>query len=311
MMGWTSDSGQIENILHFKNKISKKWFCIFCKFRGDLLHCNTLLDNLEQENKLWFKCLTFSFCFARKENQERLVFVLNNSKQTYWHVISAFSHLVIYNIQILNFLNNLQETVDSYLPTYCQDLGLCLLDGVWIGWIGFTDHLYTALGTTRDYSTAANLHTLRFTVANTSVLSLLQSPLFVSWQWILTQQLTVSLNHTLQISLYYSTYKAFTSLPTSSSQLNSLDSSVICQLSTPEFSIQFSAATAISSHLSPQSSTLDCQFSESKSKSKLCYDQTENTVSNNTPIVMSTDPLPRNGFLYCCVHVHFHRNLFT
>jgi hypothetical protein len=53
--------------------------------------------------------------------------------------------------------------------------------------------------------------------------------------------------------------------------MNSLDFSIICQLPTPEISIQFSAATAIYSHLPLRSSTLGCQFSKSKSKSKLCY----------------------------------------
>jgi hypothetical protein len=40
-----------------------------------------------------------------------------------------------------------------------------------------------------------------------------------------------------------------------------LGSSIICQLPTPEtLSIQFSSATAISSHLSSRSSAIDCQF---------------------------------------------------
>jgi hypothetical protein len=53
---------------------------------------------------------------------------------------------------------------------------------------------------------------------------------------------------------------------TYNSQLNSLDSSVIWQLPTPKLSIRFSAATAISSHLSSQSSTLDSNFSESETE---------------------------------------------
>jgi hypothetical protein len=32
---------------------------------------------------------------------------------------------------------------------------------------------------------------------------------------------------------------------------------------------------------------------------------TENTVSNNTPIVVFADPMLTNGFFYCCVHVYF------
>jgi hypothetical protein len=64
------------------------------------------------------------------------------------------------------------------------------VDGIWIGdsiiddlythnsWLHFTDHWHT----------------------QTSVLSVLQSPLAVSWQRILTQAVTVSLNYTHQIS---------------------------------------------------------------------------------------------------------------
>jgi hypothetical protein len=54
---------------------------------------------------------------------------------------------------------------------------------------GLIDHLYTQLVTTCNYSATAYLGTLQFTVTNTSVLSLLQSPLSVSWQRILTQEL--------------------------------------------------------------------------------------------------------------------------
>jgi hypothetical protein len=41
----------------------------------------------------------------------------------------------------------------------------------------------------KQYSATANLFTLHFTAAHTSVLSSLQSPLSVSWQMILTQGL--------------------------------------------------------------------------------------------------------------------------
>jgi hypothetical protein len=34
-----------------------------------------------------------------------------------------------------------------------------------LDWIGFTDHLYTQLGTTSSHSAAAELHTLQFTTA--------------------------------------------------------------------------------------------------------------------------------------------------
>jgi hypothetical protein len=53
--------------------------------------------------------------------------------------------------------------------------------------IGFIASLYTSLRSTRNYSSIADLHTLQFTAANTSVLSLLEFPLSVSWQRILTQ----------------------------------------------------------------------------------------------------------------------------
>jgi hypothetical protein len=54
---------------------------------------------------------------------------------------------------------------------------------------GFIDTLYTPLGTRGNYKATANLRTLQFTAANTSVLNLLQFPLSVSWQRILTQEL--------------------------------------------------------------------------------------------------------------------------
>jgi hypothetical protein len=48
--------------------------------------------------------------------------------------------------------------------TYCPDLGVWLKTGY--GLVnGFTDHLYTPLRTTSNYSAIANLHTLQFTTA--------------------------------------------------------------------------------------------------------------------------------------------------
>jgi hypothetical protein len=58
---------------------------------------------------------------------------------------------------------------------------------------GFIDTLYTAPGTTRNYSTITDLHHLQFTAANTSVLSLLDSPIVVSWQRIHNRQLRLQL----------------------------------------------------------------------------------------------------------------------
>jgi hypothetical protein len=40
-------------------------------------------------------------------------------------------------------------------------------------------------------------------------------------------------------------------------------------------------------------------------------DRKENTVSNNTPIVLFTDPLLRNGLFYCCVRIRSPGNVFT
>jgi hypothetical protein len=54
--------------------------------------------------------------------------------------------------------------------------------------IGFIDHFSTRNVTIGNCSATANLHNLQFTAANTSVLSLLQSPLSASWQRILTQK---------------------------------------------------------------------------------------------------------------------------
>jgi hypothetical protein len=110
--------------------------------------------------------------------------------------------------------------------------------------IGFIDTLVQSTRTYKQYSVIADLHNLHFTVANTNVLSLLQSPLVVSWQRILTQEQSHYITH-IQTSLHCRTF---------SSQPNSLDSSITCQLPTPEISIQFSAATANSRD------TLNSQF---------------------------------------------------
>jgi hypothetical protein len=55
--------------------------------------------------------------------------------------------------------------------------------------IGFNDILCTPLGTTGIYSATANVHIFQFSVTPTSVLILLQSPLSVSSQQLLTQEL--------------------------------------------------------------------------------------------------------------------------
>jgi hypothetical protein len=58
-----------------------------------------------------------------------------------------------------------------------------------LDWMIGIDHLHTQLAITGNYSATANLHTLQITVTPTSVLRLLQSPLSVSWQRTLTQEL--------------------------------------------------------------------------------------------------------------------------
>jgi hypothetical protein len=80
--------------------------------------------------------------------------------------------------------------------------------------IGIFDTLYTPPGTSGNYSAITDLHTLQFNDIQTSFLSLLQFPMSVSWQRLLTQELYQSdCNWTLQISLYYRTHTDFSSLP--------------------------------------------------------------------------------------------------
>jgi hypothetical protein len=91
-----------------------------------------------------------------------------------------------------------------------------------------------------------DLHTLQFTVTHTLVpQSVTVSTIHFLAKDFNTGTVTVSLSYVLQISLY-GTAHINTSFhcQTFNSQLNSLDFSIICQLPTPEFSIQFSAATA-------------------------------------------------------------------
>jgi hypothetical protein len=66
---------------------------------------------------------------------------------------------------------------------YCHTLGVTI-NGFWIGWF---DLLHTQLVTTSNYSAIADFQALQSTVTSTSVLSLLQSPLSVSWQRILAR----------------------------------------------------------------------------------------------------------------------------
>jgi hypothetical protein len=66
-----------------------------------------------------------------------------------------------------------------------------LLDGVWVGKIGFIDHLYTQLLTTSNYSGIDDLHILQLTVTQTLVFSV---SLIVPWQRIYNG-LTVTTTH--------------------------------------------------------------------------------------------------------------------
>jgi hypothetical protein len=115
--------------------------------------------------------------------------------------------------------------------------------------------------------------------------------------------ITVSLNHMPQISLYYSTHKVF------SSQLDFQLSTELarllhhCQLPTPELSIQFATAAAISSHFSSQSSTLDCQFSAYSHITTLHRPDSKQGFQQYPYCYVFTEPLLRNGFFFCCVHV--------
>jgi hypothetical protein len=115
------------------------------------------------------------------------------------------------------------------------------LDGVWIG-EPYTHH--SELHATTALSLISALYPL---LLHPPLSSVYQSPI----------------NYTLQISRCYRTYKVFSSCRTINSQLNSR---FFRQLRTPEFSIEFSAATVsyllpISSQSSSQTSTLDSQFS--------------------------------------------------
>jgi hypothetical protein len=107
------------------------------------------------------------------------------------------------------------------------------------------------------HSATANLRTLQFAVTHALVPSVFISRILATD--FKTVIIPVSLSHTHKYHCTTAHTKTSLHCRIFSSQQNSLDSSIICQLPTPEPSTQFSAATASSSHLSSQSSTLDCQ----------------------------------------------------
>jgi hypothetical protein len=100
----------------------------------------------------------------------------------------------------------------SHVGVTKNGLGLVIL---------FTDHLQTI--TTNNYNTVINFHTTKH--------STLLSSVYLHWfSWIYnTGIIKVSPNHTLPISLYYSTYKVFKS-HIKSSQADFLYSSAFLKL---------------------------------------------------------------------------------
>jgi hypothetical protein len=65
--------------------------------------------------------------------------------------------------------------------------------------IGFIDTLHTRLRTIGNYSAASNLRTLQFTIIHEIEFSVFTSRI------VATDFITISLHHTLQISLYIET----------------------------------------------------------------------------------------------------------
>jgi hypothetical protein len=169
-------------------------------------------------------------------------------------------------------------------------LGLCVTtDEVWTGWIGFTDSLYTPLGTTLTHAT--------------SILSLLQPPLDVSWQWLLPREI-----------LQHPTLRSWSQLPMQNS----------CQLTTQLTGSQvgghFTPTSLSSLHrltfdwtLSPNSHFMSLHSTELLTTNnfnsetwltlliKFRQDHTENTVSTVTV----------QQYFYHCMRIRCQMNPFT
>jgi hypothetical protein len=168
-----------------------------------------------------------------------MIHLLVNSERQIFTYIQYLYHLLaqycsVWSLYLLPFKQH--RLYIKYIVT-CRDAWL--LDGVWIGFIGT---LYTHLGTTGSYIAIADLRTLQFTVTHTLGFSVFTGRFLVTD--FKTGTVTVSLNHTLQISLYCSTHKDFSSL--SDFQLSTELARFLPHLRTANsgLSIQFSAATA-------------------------------------------------------------------
>jgi hypothetical protein len=137
--------------------------------------------------------------------------------------------------------------------------------------------------------------------------------LVVSWLRILRQNrnynsLTVTVHSKYHCTIAY--IKTSLHCRTFNSQLNSLDSSIICQLPTPELSIQLPAATAnyLVAISSQSSSTVDSRDSLNYISAGLGSTPKENTASQHFLYCyrgVFTPPLHRNGSssIVACVFI--------
>jgi hypothetical protein len=75
-----------------------------------------------------------------------------------------------YVLSLHHFLEcQIKKSFSSYMHTYCRVFRSVTIDGVCIGgW--FIDNLYTALGTTNNYSAVTNLYTVQINTAPAKLL---------------------------------------------------------------------------------------------------------------------------------------------